>query len=192
MKEPCRVDTVAPWGGYVSLPCHGCWDLQTHSYSEPVSGVQKSFSSKGFERESAIVLNLNGFRARRADGCVHSQTRRSVVHKPLFSLFNRSLSFFLSAVFGGVFITAHLRQHTARSAQFYFLLLFHSLIHSTSLFSHLPIFLSALRNDIEELYLYSALCLQVYTGAVFFLRLEKQNFSQTHRLRKNFSFQNWI
>lgn len=71
--------------------CCSCLQPQCFS-TEPVGGLQKAFSLKDL-RNSAIVLNLNGFRALRTDGCVHSQIRRSIVQNLLFSPSNHILSF---------------------------------------------------------------------------------------------------
>lgn len=89
-------------------------------------------------RNSAIVLNLNGFRAQRTDGCVHSQIRRSIVQSPLFSLFNRTLSFSHCCLLWPLYHSASLHTlytiHSQTHSQkcMHVLLFFHSLAVSTS------------------------------------------------------------
>lgn len=96
VRESCRVNTVAfskQTIRYLPFVCCSCSCFQSQPSSSSLSAGCKNHSALKDLRNSAIVLNLNGFRPRRTDGCVHSQIRRSIVQNPLFSLFNRTLSF---------------------------------------------------------------------------------------------------
>lgn len=94
VKEPCQVDNVAFTSRQRDLPlvCCCCSYFQLQCLLSLLAGCKKHSALKDL-RNSAIVLNLNGFRAQCTDGCVHSQIRRSIVQNPLFSLSNRTLSF---------------------------------------------------------------------------------------------------
>lgn len=84
-------------------------------------------------RNSAIVLNLNGFRALRTDGWVHSQIRRSIVQSLLFSFSNRSLSFSHCCLLRPLYHSASLHtlyMYTHKHTLFY---PFHSLAVSLTL-----------------------------------------------------------
>ncbi len=72
--------------------CCCCSYFQLQCLLSLSAGCKKHSALKDL-RNSAIVLNLNGFRAQHTDGCVHSQIWRSIVQNPLFSLSNRILSF---------------------------------------------------------------------------------------------------
>lgn len=95
VKASCRANTVTFLGRLTCRPlvCCSCSCIQPQSYCLSLSAVCKNHSALKDLRNSAIVLNLNGFRARRTDGCAHSQIRRSIVQNLLFSLFSRTLSF---------------------------------------------------------------------------------------------------
>lgn len=108
----------------------------------PLIGCKKRSALKDL-RNGAIVLNLNGFRAVCTDGWVHSQIRRSIVQRLLFSCSNRTLSFSYCCLLRPLYHAASLhtlyvytRKHT----------LFYSFSFSRCLSHPRPVLLLSLSN----------------------------------------------
>ncbi len=123
---------ICPW-------CAAAVHIFSHSVSlSSLSAGCKKHSALKDLRNSAIVLNLNGFGAQRTDGCVHSQIRRSIVQNPLFSLSNRTLSFSHCCLLQPLYHSTSLHtlymyscKHTSRGTHCF--TLFHSLTVSLTL-----------------------------------------------------------
>lgn len=90
--NPARASVQVQQAAFLSRQAGSALRVSAAAPLRLFARVQKRSALKDL-RNGAIVVNLNGFRASRTDGCLQSQIRRSVVQSRLLSRSNRSLRF---------------------------------------------------------------------------------------------------